>query len=1050
MLSIKELQIKFSQNQESYRNAEIGSGVHSFIKECLLSAELFNLKETATKTDKNLTFVHDTEAKQHGRPDFVLFISADIQIPVEAKTIGSIDSGQNQLFRYQLDYSKHYGILTDGREWRFYRSNGFIKKDISDIMNNPKDFSVFWNGYIKPQNYYIEIFTPSGQLDFFKDKIILNESQNRPLFFDDITKVISKFKSKMSAIGVWKNTDGKSREKVAVETSYAYLIQFILYKVLVDNDFSKFKAQYSRLFSKIKKSLLDSDFYSIIINEIKNISEYISQKLYKPFAKEQESINKKLIDNLKQNLTIDDIAPWLDIIVFIDKYDFSNLKNEIFGFIYENYLKDLYGDKNKGQYFTDPAVVNFMLQEIGYSEAHLKSAGKDRISIIDPSCGAGTFLYSAVDKIIAAFDDGKDEASRLIQDLVDKNIFGLDIEEFPLYLCEMSILMKLLPQIVGENFENPVENKLKIFKTKDSISEFLDTGITSTKKQINLFEHLEKTALDYPSFMRDEKDLLEMLKSLQENMGQRSRFDFVIGNPPYIGYNECCKQKMPFTQKIKYKKDTTLTMGNVYGVNLHSVPNRRKSYPPKPNLYVFFIALGFALLKDGGKIAYIIPQTALTAGDLDVLRYHLSRYASIEKIITFDGNLFIGRGLKQNEPVATSSLIFVCKKSAPKENHKIKIVNYKTYNEIQESNFEKYLSGRNKEIKEILQSLLLSKVENWNFIKQEEIFSDFLKSYQCNSEDISIYYEHKISKMRFSSSFYFDIGFILDKKYFVKERQDYYPVLDFKQSCGYSKLLFSQYYPQDLQKIKLTKNSRYEQLGRKYNIVWSIKNFLGCHFTCEPIIFNMGAASIIASDNKKEILWLFSLLNCRITYFIIEGSLKINNEKEFLVSLKSIKQYIRIPKITKDNQKIKDEIIKETEKMLSLEDVLLKEIADFSSLSIQKFESIDIGKSNIILVRDLKEYKVKIKNGCEDLARQAISINLANADALLPIEREVSLQELKNLPAIDFVKQREIKDYIDDLVFALYFNIPVKNLGIEYAADIKKSNSKNEFYRLIN
>ncbi|GAI14950.1 unnamed protein product, partial [marine sediment metagenome] len=45
--------------------------------------------------------------------------------------------------------------------------------------------------------------------------------------------------------------------------------------------------------------------------------------------------------------------------------------------------------------------------------------------------------------------------------------------------------------------------------------------------------------------------------------------------------------------------------------------------------------------------------------------------------------------------------------------------------------------------------------------------------------------------------------------------------------------------------------------------------------------------------------------------------------------------------------------------------------------------------------------------------------------------QKISLSELKALPVIDFETQIIIKDYIDDLVFALYFNIRIKNLGIK-------------------
>jgi len=120
--------------------------------------------------------------------------------------------------------------------------------------------------------------------------------------------------------------------------------------------------------------------------------------------------------------------------------------------------------------------------------------------------------------------------------------------------------------------------------------------------------------LDYDSYMRDKRDL-DYLKSSLENRNKipRYRFDYVIGNPPYVSYNECAKQHLLIIDLIKEGK---VGMNDLYGLNLNSIPGKLKSYPPKPNLYAFFIALGLGLLKDGGKLCYIIPQTVLMANDL--------------------------------------------------------------------------------------------------------------------------------------------------------------------------------------------------------------------------------------------------------------------------------------------------------------------------------------------------------------------------------------------------------------------------------------------------
>ena len=745
----------------------------------------------------------------------------------------------------------------------------------------------------------------------------------------------------------------------------------------------------------------------------------------------------------KEQLSIEDIAPWLDIISYINKYDFSNLKNEIFGFIYENYLKDLYQDKNKGQYFTDPAVVNFMLKEIGYTESELKKRKhRNEMSIIDPSCGAGTFLYSAVDKIISAFNDDTEAMSKHIEELINNNIFGLDIEEFPLYLAEMSILMRLLPLLVTDKWINPIDNKFKIFKTKDSISEFLDVGINATaEEKIDLFSHLKEAALDYPSFMRDEKDLQAMMESLQKKNGHRGRFDFVIGNPPYIGYKETSQQQVEFTKRIKNKEDHSIFMNNVYGVNLHSIPDKPKKYAPMPNLYAFFVALGLALLKDGGKICYIIPQTLLMAGDLDVLRYHLSNNTTIEKIITFGGNLFIGRGLKQNKPVATSSLIFVVKKEKPDENHKITVINYNPYNESQAESFEKYFNSHNKNTFEISQSDLQKNADNWNFIKHGNNFLQFIQSYKDDTDDIACYYTHAYADKLFGNSFWFDRGVKFDKKLINVGNADF--MLSKNTKNQYTLRVLQDFidtkflvFPDGAQGLKV--------FECKFKIVWSYMNFDKFYFSDDHIMLDFNKI-VISSNNKHEMLYLLSIFNSCLSKFLFNAYLKTENEQAILLGIKSIKQYIRIPKITSENQFIKDEIIKTTEQMLDLEKVTLRDVVNFNGVQMQQFNSVSVVGNNLVL----DSMRLNIPENYIVSVRDALQNKYFDKKGN-PLLTEIRLSELKSLPVIDFEYQATLKDYIDDLVFALYFNVPVKNIGINHASEIKQMCQENEFYSYIN
>ncbi|HPO64158.1 MAG TPA: hypothetical protein PK762_13850, partial [Candidatus Kapabacteria bacterium] len=60
--------------------------------------------------------------------------------------------------------------------------------------------------------------------------------------------------------------------------------------------------------------------------------------------------------------------------------------------------------------------------------------------------------------------------------------------------------------------------------------------------------------------------------------------------------------------------------------------------------------------------------------------------------------------------------------------------------------------------------------------------------------------------------------------------------------------------------------------------------------------------------------------------------------------------------------------------------------------------------------------------------------------------KESLISDLKEIPVYDVDYQMEIKNYIDDLVFALYFNIELDVLGFENRERIKEMCSRNEFY----
>jgi type I restriction-modification system DNA methylase subunit len=659
-MNIQKLQNLWFENKERYLKAEKGSkGNEGFTKEFL--TQIFGLSENNDGKIKFGTFRNQHGTGQKGRTaDFVLYCSEKVIIPLEVEKLGNLEAGSIQILNYQSDLDTKYGILTDGLKWLFFYGKKTKVFDLEvEIFKNPEDFITFWQDYINSESFYQSYFSGNEQDGLFEIKYKVDE--NREKYFQSTTQIVHDFKTKLiqkgftPKEGLFENTDKK-----ATELAYSYLIQFILFKTLVDNKY--LDSEYARYINLIKESL-ETKNYGKIIKVVKQITDTVGSNIYKPFFNDQDDINEQikiLLESL-DDPEINDVTLFLDIIIYIDKYDFSGLGGDIFGYIYENYLKELYSDENKGQYFTDPNIAELMLVEMGWSVENLveKIKNKEGLSLIDPACGSGTFLYSAVKTLIKAGQKANLESVKIIN-LVVENIVGFDVEEFPLYLAEMNILMRLLP-LIYEDLDNPtpVEKRLKIFWTEDSLSEFTDIasynqGLVRDQNTNPLFEPVPS---QFHKFMRDEKDLKKLKEELLDT--KRQKFDFVIANPPYIGYNESSKMGIKYFKQIRNKE---VKLNDVFGVNLHSTPDRHKKYSPKPNLYAFFLALNNALLKSDGIFSFIIPQTLLTAGDLDVLRYFISKNFKLQKLITFQNNLFIDRGVKQTKKVATSSLVIVAQK----------------------------------------------------------------------------------------------------------------------------------------------------------------------------------------------------------------------------------------------------------------------------------------------------------------------------------------------------------------------------------------------------
>ena len=134
-------------------------------------------------------------------------------------------------------------------------------------------------------------------------------------------------------------------------------------------------------------------------------------------------------------------------------------------------------EKSHGIVYTPEWIINLMLDRMGYINS------LEERTIIDPACGIGNFLVVILDRLLNYLESKNFSDIEKIK-LIQKNIFGIDLDNNALRTCEYNLRNILL--------KHNIKNKIKF----------------------NLYN----------------RDAL----NIQANKELYGKFDFVIGNPLFI------------------------------------------------------------------------------------------------------------------------------------------------------------------------------------------------------------------------------------------------------------------------------------------------------------------------------------------------------------------------------------------------------------------------------------------------------------------------------------------------------------------------------------
>jgi len=175
----------------------------------------------------------------------------------------------------------------------------------------------------------------------------------------------------------------------------------------------------------------------------------------------------------------------------LKRYDFSKLGYDVIGRIFE-YLIPQDERHNLGQYFTSPDVVDLILRFCLHHEDD---------KILDPACGAGTFL-------VRSYQHKKLMNQRLEHEKILETLWGTDIAKFPAHLATINLAINDLG--VDKNYPNILQEDFFTFLVGEE--GFDPEKWRKTRAKTLGFKEREVT---YPRW-----------------------FDVVVGNPPYTRQEE--------------------------------------------------------------------------------------------------------------------------------------------------------------------------------------------------------------------------------------------------------------------------------------------------------------------------------------------------------------------------------------------------------------------------------------------------------------------------------------------------------------------------------
>jgi len=550
-----------------------------------------------------------------GRADYLMKIENQYKLVVEAKktSVNLSEEEGKQAVSYAYHKNIKFAVLTNFKKIRIYHALSNIKQIDKNLLKDNKGY--LWINCEDFVEQFDRLWLLSRE-SFEKEEINkLLQNVNKRL----IKPIDESILADLLQYREWLSKDLKNKREYLSKEQIDEIVQILIDRLIfmrsVEDRGLEAKDFLLKIVNDVQKGFSDLNLWAILKDQFERFDKTYNSKLFVEGLLEKEGFfDTNTITKVIKGLyfgTQDNQ----------ERYRFDDLPVDLLGSIYEQYLGvvlrgtekrvklDLVSGKRKkmGIYYTPSYIVDYIVKNtLG---EYVKNKSLDEIldiKILDPACGSGSFLINAFQELISIveerlkngeksnnWDTFKNYKGRLTlgqkATLLLNCIYGVDLDEKAVELAQLNLLLKILEEETRETKRRILPNM------KDNIKN--GNSLISDSRYDKAFNWNAQNKF---------KDIM-----------REGGFNIVIGNPPYVKIQ---------TFIDKDKKENAYLEKNYVSATRNF------------DLYVLFVERGLKLLKENGKLGYILPHKFFQSGFGIGLREYVQDNKALEKIIDFKDN----------------------------------------------------------------------------------------------------------------------------------------------------------------------------------------------------------------------------------------------------------------------------------------------------------------------------------------------------------------------------------------------------------------------------